>query len=444
MAENSNQGVTRRQVVQAVGAGIAGLVVGAVGGGYAVGQGAGTQQAGTAAPGAAKPSIKLGASIPLSGTYAAAGQEYLRGLQLGVDDVNGHGGVAGANIEIVQFDVEDPFDPNKVKNSYERLAAEKVAAIVIPFTSVTDAWEINVRTQIPLFHISTFETGLKIVRAEPEKYWMIFQLDPSEIWYGKGDAELVNRLSQGGVWTPPNKKAAIVTSDNPYGITVAENFRDSIKGYGWDVSLYEQVVVPITEWGPILTKVRSDPPAVLYVTDYISADIAALTQQFLTNPTPTLLYLQYAGGYPEFLKLTGDQGNGVLWSAIQATLPDNRGNALKDTYRKKFNAEPDATSSGIMYDIVHYWSAAVAMVGDAYNTKAVCDQIKRSTHRGVTGSFSIKVDDNSVPSYPAGTPDLSLGSPFLGFQIKTGGQQVIFSPEPFLTGKFELPPWFKA
>jgi branched-chain amino acid transport system substrate-binding protein len=42
--------------------------------------------------------------------------------------------------------------------------------------------------------------------------------------------------------------------------------------------------------------------------------------------------------------------------------------------------------------------------------------------------------------YPDFTPDPSLGMPHLTFQIQNG-EQVLISPDPYTTGKFELPDW---
>src|SRR5438093_1375310 len=47
--------------------------------------------------------IKIGASLSLTGTYAAPGQNHHRGYQLCVKHVNDKGGVLGRKIEVVVY-----------------------------------------------------------------------------------------------------------------------------------------------------------------------------------------------------------------------------------------------------------------------------------------------------------------------------------------------------
>jgi branched-chain amino acid transport system substrate-binding protein len=44
--------------------------------------------------------------------------------------------------------------------------------------------------------------------------------------------------------------------------------------------------------------------------------------------------------------------------------------------------------------------------------------------------------------YPHQTQDASLGQPHILVQIQNGEHKVVF-PEPFTSGTFQLPPWFK-
>ena len=45
-------------------------------------------------------------------------------------------------------------------------------------------------------------------------------------------------------------------------MVIANAIKDNAAKYGWDINLFETVVVPISEWGPTLQKIRNDPPAV--------------------------------------------------------------------------------------------------------------------------------------------------------------------------------------
>ena len=56
------------------------------------------------------------------------------------------------------------------------------------------------------------------------------------------------------------------------------------------------------------------------------------------------------------------------------------------------------------------------------------------------GAYTFNHTGLTCIPYPDDTPDPSIGMPHLTFQIQNG-KQVAISPEPYTTGKFQLPPW---
>jgi len=62
-------------------------------------------------------------------------------------------------------------------------------------------------------------------------------------------------------------------------------------------------------------------------------------------------------------------------------------------------------------------------------------------HRGVTGSISF--ENHAGRCYPWQTNDSSLGQSHIIVQIQNK-QHVVVAPDPYTTGSFQLPPWYKA
>jgi branched-chain amino acid transport system substrate-binding protein len=124
--------VTRRQLLTGAGAAaVGGLVVGGIGG-FALGSSddEGGSEAGgaTGGDGGSTETIKLGSASPTTGAYSGDGQEMTRGQELAIAEINAGGGVLGRQLELVVFDVEDPFAPEKMVNAARRLTNEGVAA----------------------------------------------------------------------------------------------------------------------------------------------------------------------------------------------------------------------------------------------------------------------------------------------------------------------------
>lgn len=438
MTQEKSGGMTRREFVQVAGVGVAGLAVGAVGAftiANVTGGGSGSGSSGG--------TIKIGSASPITGAYSGDGNEMVRGQQMAVDEINARGGIAGKQLELVTADVGD-FTNEAFVNAFQRLAEqEKVAAIFAGYTTTSSVeFEVNAKTGVPLFHLNTLEANVKPVRDNYAKYGMIFQGDPTEVWYGKGFAPFIVKLIDTGAWTPSSKTVAIITSDDPYSISIAEQFRDAMKALGWEITLYEQVTSGTVEWGPTLTKIRATPPGLIFNTDYIPADLAAFMKQFVPNPTPSLVYQQYGPSIPEYLDLAGEAANGVLWSTVIGTLPDAIGKEFLAAYEKKFNAKAGLSQAGGQYDLVRLWANAVAMSGgDAYNFQAVRDYVlANKTFRGVSGGFGWNPTENTVRPYPDEVNDPGIAMPHMTYQIQDL-QQVLIDPVPYVQGEFKLPPW---
>ena len=78
--------------------------------------------------------IRIGASASKTGTYAALGQNQLRGYELCVKHTNEKGGVLGRKIELVVDD--DQSQPAAAVGIYERLITqERVDLVLGPYGS---------------------------------------------------------------------------------------------------------------------------------------------------------------------------------------------------------------------------------------------------------------------------------------------------------------------
>lgn len=88
--------------------------------------------------------IIIGFAGPLSGASAAMGREYLQGVQMAIDDINGAGGVLnGRQIHLVSID--DHADPQQAVGVAQRLINSHAAAVIGPLTS------LNVLSSLALF-----------------------------------------------------------------------------------------------------------------------------------------------------------------------------------------------------------------------------------------------------------------------------------------------------
>lgn len=440
MADASQTRVSRRRFVQGTAAAALG---GIVAGGLAGFSAARVADEGEATGGSIFGPIKIGAALPLTGWAAADGQEMKRGLEMAVDEARARGDVGG-DISLAILDIEN-MGPEIVSNAFRRLIyQENVDAIIIGYVVGTGPeYDIVAEAEIPYMHVNTYEATAQLVRQNPEKYWMIFQGDPTEIWYGSGLPSFIHYLVDSGRWQPANSKAVVITSDNPYSLTIANLFIEGAKQRGWEIPVYEQVVTPVADWGSVIAKIRQTQPALIVNTIFTPSDLATFTKEIVADPPPALLYEQYGPSVPEFLELAGEAANGVIWSTVIGVLPDQMANDWRQRYQQKFGEPPGFSNAGSEYDMVNIYLRAVAMAGGPKDRRRVCQYIKNIIHRGVCGTYTFNTPDNTVPPYPVMVQDPSLGMPHLYFQIQDGRHRVI-APEPYIETDFQLPPWLRS
>jgi branched-chain amino acid transport system substrate-binding protein len=432
----ARQSFTRRQFVAGTGgAGVGGLIIGGAAG-YLGGQSSDDDEGGTGGGGG---TISVGAGIPVTGAFAGDGEDMLRGLQLGVEELNGNGGVAGRQIELVQLDTKEQ-QAEVMASAMRKFVSDEVAAIFTPFTTYESSeYDIVGQAGIPMFHVNTFQGNLDYVKDNG--YNNIYEGCPSEIWYGPGFIVAVEDLIDSGRWQPPAESTAVVTSNDPYSLSIAQEFRDEMERRGWETSVFEEFTIPQADWGPVLLKIRQASPGIIFFSDYTASDEASFMKQFQQSPTESLVYQQYAPSVPEYLELAGDAANGVIWSTVIGSITDDEiGRAFVKAYENQHGEAPGLSNAGAQYDLVRLWAQAAALAGDPYDFDQVNENLQNMVFRGVSGAFRFQPGELAPYPYPDEIPDPSIGMPHLTFQIQDQ-QQVLISPDPYSGGRFQLPEW---
>lgn len=395
---------------------------------------------------AAEPSgepVILGIAAALTGPGAADGIDFMQGFQMAVDDLNAMGGIMGRPVKAVIEDAKEMGPRNNIAATRALIDRHGVNAMFTGYLTNSGA-EYDIIADAGVIHLNcnTYETTAKIVRDDPERYWSIFS-DTTEAWYGQGLLVYLKSLMESGDFKPANRKLAIITSNYAYSVLIATNVRDLAQEFGWEVSLYEEVVTPIAEWGPTLAKIRQDPPGLIVNTHTSPQDIAQFALQFATDPTPSLVYMQYGPSTPEFIDLAQKSANGILWATVVAALPGEFGLNFEDRYKKAYGEKAGFRNGGQTYDLVMIYAKAAAMSGNPGDARAVANILKNHlVHRGVCGSWEFNHPDQCCRPYPGATADPSLGLTHHFYQIQDG-QQVIVGPKPYVAGSFQTPAWIK-
>ncbi len=381
--------------------------------------------------------IKIGILAPLTGPASADGEDYVRAVKWAVDEANKAGGIAGYTFEIETADVKDMSAAN-VTSAAERLLGDADIHFIITGYASLSNFEIDLMKEagMPFMIAGPAGATAGIIGKAPEDYWCCWSFTASFKGYETALLPLVEKLAKAGKIKLKNKTVAIISSDNPYSKTISEGMKTVFKKGGWKVTVDELVPFgEVSDWRAILAKVRQNPPDLVVNTDYLPGNSALFLNQFLEDPTDSLVFLQYAPLVPEFLKLTGKNANGVLYNAIGGPLDTPKwplGQERLKEYRNRYKAEPGPYGIGL-YDMMQFYFDALRQVGDPTKHKAIAQAIgkmKRDTAAGVL-AFD--------PATHLAIQDVDH-IPVTFYQI-WDGKGILISPSKYAVGSFKPAPW---
>jgi len=397
--------------------------------------------------------VVIGCPAPLTGIVAADGIEFRRGLEMAADEINGMGGILGRQVELVFVDTESKGDDVVIQAAQRLIDRDNASAIISGYNldTGTALHDIAADAGIVAMHTNTVAVHGELVKSDPDRYWGTFQYDPPETMYGDGFLRFIQDRENSGEFKRPNNKIAIITGPGTYSVNIANAINDGAKDYGYEVSLYETVKVPVTDWGPTLAKLRADPPAIIAITHFYTQDQAQFMNQFMTDPINSLVYFQYGASLAAFRDIAKQNSVGAIYATVIGALQDEMGSAFTAAYLERFGETSSPNSGGQTYQAMHAYAIAAALAGgpgapyEEDQNKAVAERLKSLIYRGPLGTLRIRPDTLSAFSYPTETNDPSLGMPHLFSQIQDHTQDgVLIAPTPYEMGKFQTPPWMKA
>ena len=435
--------VTRRKFL--TGAGIVGLGAVAVSGGMLSAINAEAKQK--------NGTIPVGGGVPLTGWAAADGIEFKRALELACEEINAMGGILGTKLEPVFEDTKEQGADNIMPAMQRLIDRHKVHAIINGYNTgaVCAEYDIIADAGVMYIHHNTDVTHYDKIKSDPKRYFSIFMGDPAEYYYGAGLLSFLNDLEKNGDYTYPNKKIFIVTGSQNYSMVIAKAIEGNASKMGWEISAFETVVVPISEWGPTLAKIRKDKPAVIAVTHWVAQDLALFCKQFVPQPTDSLVYMQYGPSLAAFREIGKEAVNGVLYSTVIAALQDDIGNEFGKRYKAKFGPAASHLIGAQVYDSCQYWAVAGALAGgtggpdDFEQNEKVASRLRNLIWRGTMGTTAWMPGVQGARPYPDETDDPSIGMPhqYLQHQDYRTDPKLV-APKPYHTAKFIKPPWIKG
>lgn len=393
---------------------------------------------GTASPGDAVEGdgvAKIGLLAPLTGSVAADGEEYQRGAELAVDEINAAGGCGGYTLELVVGDTGD-LSPDETSTAIQRVAGDPDVNVFMTGYANLSNFEIDTMADmgIPYFVTGNATQTKDIITQDPDRYVGIYSLSPDYDVYGTGLRDWIASIVESGEFEPRSETFFTVTSDNPYSRSLSEGMTAGLEELGWErVGDEVTPTQDISDWRSVLASIRSADPDLVINTDFTPGNEAAFLKQFLESPTQSILYLDYAPALPEFTELTGDDSTGVVSAVAGAPIQSlDRTQEIQAKFEDEYGVR--SGKYGIaLYESVYIYCDAVEEVGDPTDRSAIGEAIGRTDKDIAMGRLVFDPETHLAQTGEGGYP-------FPIWQV-WDQELVLVSPEDYATGEFQMPPW---
>lgn len=312
---------------------------------------------------AAAAEFKLVIPLPLTGKQAKFGEIMKKSYEMAAEEINAAGGIKGAKLALGFED--STGKPETARSIVEKLIEGKQPVIVGEYTSACAKAVAAVAEErkTPYLIVASADDAIT-----QQNYQYVFRQNPVNAHYA--DA-LVGFLAE--VAKP--KTMAILYESTAFGTSGADAMENDAKKNGIQVVLKEKYEAGAPDFKPILSKVKSLSPDVVYMVSYVM-DASLLMKQIKELRLDAKLFAGGAAGFaiPEFI----DNAKDAAEYAVSATLwtPQLRYKGAKE-YAEKYKAKHGD------YPSYHGASAYSAL----YVLKAAMTAAKDWTADGIRDGF---------------------------------------------------------
>ncbi|WP_172582520.1 amino acid ABC transporter substrate-binding protein [Subtercola boreus] len=364
--------------------------------------------------------VKLGASLPLTGSLASFGPVFQDGYQAAVDEVNKAGGVTvdGKKEQVQLVVLDSTSDANTVADQTRTLVLQDGVAgllgsvspaLTIPASNTADL------EKVPLVSTLTPVGAWKAGNANGWQYaWDLFFDEAAQIQDLFPTADL----------TPTNKKVALFTDTEEDGIAQGALMEKEAPAAGYDVVYRAQFPVGTTDFSEYVNAAKAAGADVV-IAQMIPPDSFALWKQMKALAfAPKVAFCEKCASQAAFQKQLGPLAEGTSTSLIASDPSSPEQQALTTRFSPKYGQTTDLNS------VMAAYSAAKILL-DAINTAGSTDGAKINDAISKTDSQypigTVKFDSTHAYAVPPAT-----------FQWQ-GDKQIQISPKSPTSGTLQAP-----
>ena len=309
--------------------------------------------------------IKIGASLPLTGSLASFGPLIKEAYQEDVARVNATGGITVGGVKRkVQLIVEDgKSDPNTVaQQSRDMVLKDGVVALL---------GSVSPPLAVPAGNV-----------AERQKVPFVSTLTPIEAWKGANPAgwkyswdfffdenQMTDDQFKTSDETTTNKKVALFTDNEQDGITMGKIWAGKASSLGYSIAYQAQFPVGTTDYSSFIAKAKASGAQVL-IAQMIPPDSFALYKQMKSLQfSPKVVFCEKCGAPGAFAGALGPLAEDTLTTQFAAPSRNAIEASRTKKYAPKLGTTDDLSTVLSEYSAAEVLTDAIARAGSTDGAK---------------------------------------------------------------------------
>jgi|ERR1041385_6743268 len=379
-------------------------------------------------------SVKIGMSMPQTGSLGAGGQAALLALRMWVDDVNQKGGLLGRKVEFIVYD--DQTRADLTPGIYTKLLdVDRVNLLIAPYGTVPTAPVmplVKERHKLLMGNFS-FQVNAKV------QHDMYFNNSPWNDASSWSDGFFAAGKRAGA------KTVAILAADNDFAQNLANGAR-TLAGKGGIKTVYDQNYPPsTTDFSSLIRAIRAAKPEMVFVMSYPNDSVAIVRA---VNEIGVGSQVQIFGGGMVGLQFTpimnslGSLMNGIL--NYNSYVPGMKFPGIEEFLKRYAQKAAEAKVDPLGFYLPPFNYAIGQILEQAINAtksiedKALADWLHKNEVHTIVGPIRWGKDGEwaqarVVQAQFRGVHDKDVE------QFRQTGKQVVIYPEAYKTGDVVTP-----
>ncbi len=212
-------------------------------------------------PAQAADALRIGFTMPLSGSLAVTGKPALLATQIWAEKVNAEGGLLGRKVELVYYD--DQSDPALVPSIYGKLLdVDKVDLAIPGYSTNMTAPFMPTAIERKLLVVSYFCLALNDQFHYPRYFSMVPFGPQPKLALSKGFFDIA------ATQEPKPQTVAVVSADAEFALGAAEGARENLKAHGFKIVYDRTYPANLLDFSSVIRAVQAVNPDIVYVASY--------------------------------------------------------------------------------------------------------------------------------------------------------------------------------